>query len=210
MTISKAQIAKLPLGLQTFAEVRGSGYVYVDKTPLAIKLANEAKLYFLSRPRRFGKSLFLDTLRNLFEGKRKLFQGLYAEHNWEWETKYPVIKLDMSGTSGSLSTLKSVLEGKLRRAAKRLGVELSNTEEPVKLFEQLIEEAYDLHGRQIVLLIDEYDKPMIDNIGNLELALQMRDELRDFYSVIKAADEHLRFVMLTGVSKFPKYRYSAG
>ena len=210
MTISKAQIAKLPLGLQTFAEVRGSGYVYVDKTPLAIKLANEAKLYFLSRPRRFGKSLFLDTLRNLFEGKRELFQGLYAEHNWEWEIKYPVIKLDMSGTSGSLSTLRSVLEGKLRRAAKRLGVELSNTEEPVKLFEQLIEEAYDQHRRQIVLLIDEYDKPMIDNIGNLELALQMRDELRGFYSVIKAADEHLRFVMLTGVSKFAKVSIFSG
>ena len=210
MTISKAQIARLPLGLQTFAKVREGGFIYVDKTPQALNLANNAGIYFLSRPRRFGKSLFLDTLRNLFEGKRKLFQGLYAEHNWEWETKYPVIKLDMSGTSGSLSTLKSVLEGKLRRAAKRLGVELSNTEEPVKLFEQLIEEAYDLHGRQIVLLIDEYDKPMIDNIGNLELALQMRDELRDFYSVIKAADEHLRFVMLTGVSKFSKVSIFSG
>ena len=210
MTISKAQIAKLPLGLQTFAEVRESGYVYVDKTPLAIKLANEAKLYFLSRPRRFGKSLFLDMLRNLFEGKQELFQGLCAEGSWEWEIKYPVVKLDMSGTSGSLSTLRSVLEGKLRRAAKNLGVELSNTEEPVKLFEQLIEEAHAQHGRKVVLLIDEYDKPMIDNIGNLELALQMRDELRGFYSVIKAADEHLRFVMLTGVSKFSKVSIFSG
>ena len=210
MTISKAQIAKLPLGLQTFAEVRESGYVYVDKTPLAIKLANEAKLYFLSRPRRFGKSLFLDMLRNLFEGKQELFQGLCAEGSWEWEIKYPVVKLDMSGTSGSLSTLRSVLEGKLRRAAKNLGVELSNTEEPVKLFEQLIEEAHAQHGRKVVLLIDEYDKPMIDNIGNLELAKQMRDELRGFYSVIKAADEHLRFVMLTGVSKFSKVSIFSG
>ena len=210
MTISRAQIAKLPLGLQTFAKVREGGFIYVDKTPQALNLANNAGIYFLSRPRRFGKSLFLDTLRNLFEGKRELFQGLYAEHNWEWEIKYPVIKLDMSGTSGSLSTLRSVLEGKLRRAAKRLGVELSNTEEPVKLFEQLIEEAYDQHRRQVVLLIDEYDKPMIDNIGNLELALQMRDELRGFYSVIKAADEHLRFVMLTGVSKFAKVSIFSG
>ena len=210
MTISRAQIAKLPLGLQTFAKVREGGFIYVDKTPQALNLANNAGIYFLSRPRRFGKSLFLDTLRNLFEGKRELFQGLYAEHNWEWEIKYPVIKLDMSGTSGSLSTLRSVLEGKLRRAAKRLGVELSNTEEPVKLFEQLIEEAYDQHRRQVVLLIDEYDKPMIDNIGNLELALQMRDELRGFYSIIKAADEHLRFVMLTGVSKFSKVSIFSG
>ena len=210
MTISRAQIAKLPLGLQTFAKVREGGFIYVDKTPQALNLANNAGIYFLSRPRRFGKSLFLDTLRNLFEGKRELFQGLYAEHNWEWEIKYPVIKLDMSGTSGSLSTLRSVLEGKLRRAAKRLGVELSNTEEPVKLFEQLIEEAYDQHRRQVVLLIDEYDKPMIDNIGNLELALQMRDELRGFYSIIKAADEHLRFVILTGVSKFAKVSIFSG
>ena len=201
---------RLPLGLQTFAKVREGGFVYVDKTPQALDLANNAGIYFLSRPRRFGKSLFLDTLRNLFEGKQELFQGLYAEHNWEWEIKYPVIKLDMSGTSGSVDALRSVLEGKLRRAAKRLGVELSNTEEPVKLFEQLIEEAYDQHGRPVVLLIDEYDKPMIDNIGNLELALQMRDQLRDFYSVIKAADEQLRFVMLTGVSKFAKVSIFSG
>ena len=201
---------RLPLGLQTFAKVREGGFIYVDKTPQALDLANNAGIYFLSRPRRFGKSLFLDTLRNLFEGKQELFQGLYAEHNWEWEIKYPVIKLDMSGTSGSLSALRSVLEGKLRRAAKRHGVELSNTDEPVKLFEQLIEEAYDQHRRQVVLLIDEYDKPMIDNIGNLELALQMRDELRGFYSVIKAADEHLRFVMLTGVSKFAKVSIFSG
>ena len=205
-----SKIAKLPLGLQTFAEVRGSGCVYVDKTPFAIKLANEAKLYFLSRPRRFGKSLFLDTLRNLFEGKRELFQGLYAEQNWQWSVKYPVIKLDMSGTSGSLSALRSVLEGKLRRAAKRLGIELSNTDEPVKLFEQLIEEACDQYGRQVVLLIDEYDKPMIDNIDDPEMAKQMRDELRGFYSIIKAADEHLRFVMLTGVSKFAKVSIFSG
>ena len=208
--MSASKNAKLPLGLQTFAEVRELNCAYVDKTPLAIKLANEGKLYFLSRPRRFGKSLFLDTLRNLFEGKRELFQGLYAEHNWEWEIKYPVIKLDMSGTSSSLSTLRSVLEGKLRRAAKRLGIELSNTDEPVKLFEQLIEEAYDQYGRQVVLLIDEYDKPMIDNIDDPELAKQMRDELRGFYSIIKAADEHLRFVMLTGVSKFAKVSIFSG
>ena len=134
MTVSKAQIAKLPLGLQTFAEVRELNCAYVDKTPLAIKLANEGKLYFLSRPRRFGKSLFLDTLRNLFEGKHELFQGLYAESNWEWENKYPVIKIDMTGTSSGLSTLRTVLAGKLRRAAEKLELELSETNEPHELF----------------------------------------------------------------------------
>ena len=210
MTISKSQIARLPLGLQTFAKVREGGFAYVDKTPQALDLANNAGIYFLSRPRRFGKSLFLDTLRNLFEGKRELFQGLYAEHNWEWEIKYPVIKLDMSGTSGSLSALRSILAGKLRRAAEKLELELSETDEPHELFEQLIYRAQVEHGRPVVLLIDEYDKPMIDNIDNPKLAKQMRDELRGFYSIIKAADEHLRFAMLTGVSKFAKVSIFSG
>ena len=210
MTVSKAQIAKLPLGLQTFAEVRELNCAYVDKTPLAIKLANEGKLYFLSRPRRFGKSLFLDTLRNLFEGKHELFQGLYAESNWEWENKYPVIKIDMTGTSSGLSTLRTVLAGKLRRAAEKLELELSETNEPHELFEQLIYRAHAEHGRPVVLLIDEYDKPMIDNIGDMKLARQMREQLHDFYAIIKAADEHLRFVMLTGVSKFAKVSIFSG
>ena len=205
-----APIARLPLGLQSFAKVRKGQFVYVDKTPQAIKLANAAGMYFLSRPRRFGKSLFLDTLRYLFEGERDLFQGLYAEHNWQWSVKYPVIKLDMSGGSDSVDSLRSILEGKLRRAAKRLGINLSNASEPAKLFEQLIDEAQEQYGCQVVLLVDEYDKPMIDNIGNIELALQMRDQLHGFYSIIKAADEHLRFVMLTGVSKFTKVSIFSG
>ena len=198
------------MGLQTFAEVRELGCAYVDKTPLTVKMANEGKLYFLARPRRFGKSLFLDTLRNLFEAKRELFKGLYAEHNWEWDVKYPVIKLDMSGASDSPSALTSVLEGKLRRAAKRLGVELTENGEPVKLLEQLIEEAHNQHEHQVVLIIDEYDKPIIDNIDDLKLARQMRKQLHSFYSAIKAADEHLRFVMLTGVSKFTKVSIFGG
>ena len=205
-----APIARLPLGLQSFAKVREGQFVYVDKSAQAIKLANSAGMYFLSRPRRFGKSLFLDTLRYLFEGERDLFQGLYAEHNWQWSVKYPVIKLDMSGGSDSVDSLRSILEGKLRRAAKRLGINLSNASEPAKLFEQLIDEAQEQYGCQVVLLVDEYDKPMIDNIGNIELALQMRDQLHGFYSIIKAADEHLRFVMLTGVSKFTKVSIFSG
>ena len=202
--------ARLPLGLQTFSEVRKLNCAYVDKTPMAIKLANEGKFYFLARPRRFGKSLFLDTLRNLFEGKREFFQGLYAEDHWDWSITHPVIKLDMSGDSDSVDALKSALEGKLRRAAKRLDINLSSASEPAKLFEQLIYEAHERHGRQVVLLIDEYDKPIIDNIGEIELAQQMRKQLHSFYSVIKATDEYLRFVMLTGVSKFSKVSIFSG
>ena len=205
-----SKLAKLPLSIQTFAKLRQGGFAYVDKTPLAIDLANSAGAYFLARPRRFGKSLFLDTLRSLFEGNKELFTGLYAESNWDWTVKYPVIKLDMSGGSDSVSALKSILEGNLRYVAKRLGVELPDTGEPGKLFQQLIQEAHKQHGRQVVLLIDEYDKPMIDNIDDLQLAQQMRKQLHGFYSIIKTSDEHLRFVMLTGVSKFSKVSIFSG
>ena len=202
--------ARLPLGLQTFSEVRKLNCAYVDKTPMAVKLAEEGKFYFLARPRRFGKSLFLDTLRNLFEGKSEWFQGLYAENNWQWGVKYPVIKLDMSGGSDSVKALRSIVRANLLYTAKLLGVELSPTEEPAELFQNLIRQAHERHRRQVVLLIDEYDKPIIDNIGKLELARAMRDQLRGFYSIIKVADEHLRFVMLTGVSKFAKVSIFSG
>ena len=205
-----SELAKLPLSIQTFAKLRQGGFAYVDKTPLAIDLANSAGAYFLARPRRFGKSLFLDTLRNLFEANKELFTGLYAESNWDWDVKYPVIKLDMSGGSNSVGSLKSIIDGNLRYAAKRLGVELPDTGEPGKLFQQLIQEAHEQHGRQVVLLIDEYDKPMIDNIDDLQLAQQMRKQLHGFYSIIKTSDEHLRFVMLTGVSKFSKVSIFSG
>ena len=202
-------LAKLPLSIQTFAKLRQGGFAYVDKTPLALDLANSAGMYFLARPRRFGKSLFLDTLRSLFEAKRELFQGLHAEANWDWDVKYPVIKLDMSGTFNKPASLESRLRGLLENNAIKLGVDLRGQDIP-NLFQNLLIDASQQHGRQVVLLIDEYDKPMIDNIGKLELAQQMREQLHGFYSIIKAADEHLRFVMLTGVSKFSKVSIFSG
>ena len=204
------QIAQLPIGLQTFAEVREGGLAYVDKTAYALKLANEGKMYFLARPRRFGKSLFLDTLRNLFEGKRELFQGLHADGNWEWEIKYPVIKLDMSGGFRNADELSSMLADDLRYAAGNMGIELAQHNETSRLFKDLLRKAHKHYGRKVVVLVDEYDKPMLDNIDDMELAEQMRDQLRGFYSIIKVADEHLRFVMLTGVSKFAKVSIFSG
>ena len=196
-----SKLAELPLGLQSFAKIRKGGLGYVDKTALAVKLARTYGSYFLARPRRFGKSLFLDTLHNLFEGKQELFQGLYAESNWTWTVKHPVIKLDISGTFTNPADLKSRLHGLLENNAIKLGVTLRGRDLATQ-FQNLIIDASQQHGQEIVLLIDEYDKPMLDNIGNIELALEMRDQLRGFYSIIKATDEHLRFVMLTGVSKF--------
>ena len=202
--------APLPLGLQTFAEVREGAYAYVDKTPHALKLIASGKLYFLARPRRFGKSLFLDTLLNLFEGRRELFTGLHAEANWDWEVQYPVVKLDMSSGSESIAVLKLALEDNLRYAASSLGVELSAANEPAILFQQLLRRAHEHYDRRVVVLIDEYDKPMLDNIDDIEIADQMHKQLRGFYSIIKAADKHLRFVMLTGVSKFSKVSIFSG
>ena len=204
-----APTAKLPLGRQSFAEVRKLDCVYVDKTPLAVKLAAEGKSYFLSRPRRFGKSLFLDTLRYLFEGERELFQGLYAEQNWQWSVKYPVIKLDMSGTFKKPADLECRLYGLLENNSINLGVALRGQDAPTQ-FANLIMDVSRQYGQQAVLLVDEYDKPMIDNIGDIKLALQMRDQLHGFYSIIKATDEYLRFVMLTGVSKFAKVSIFSG
>ena len=204
------QIARLPLGLQTFAKVREGNFAYVDKTPQALDLANAAGVYFLARPRRFGKSLFLDTLRNLFEGRRELFQGLYAEANWDWDIKHPVVKLDMSGGFRNAGELSSMLADDLRYAAGNMGIELAQHNEASRLLKELLRKAHKHYGRKVVMLVDEYDKPMLDKIGNIELMEQICDQLRGFYSIIKVADEHLHFVMLTGVSKFSKVSIFSG
>ena len=203
-------MSPLPLGLQTFAEVRDGAYAYVDKTPHALQLIASGKLYFLARPRRFGKSLFLDTLHNLFEGRRELFTGLHAESNWDWEVKYPVVKLDMSGGFRNADEFSSMLADDLRYAARAIGLDLAQHDEAPRLFKELLHKAYEHYGCKVVVLIDEYDKPMLDNIDDIELADQIRKQLRGFYSVIKAADKHLRFVMLTGVSKFAKVSIFSG
>ena len=190
--------------------MREGNFAYVDKTPQALDLANAAGVYFLARPRRFGKSLFLDTLRNLFEGRRELFQGLYAEANWDWDIKHPVIKFDMSGDFRNADELSSMLADDLRYAAGNMGIELAQHNEASRLFKELLQEAHRRYGRKVVVLVDEYDKPMLDNIDDMELAQQMLKRLRGFYSIIKAADEHLHFVMLTGVSKFSKVSIFSG
>ena len=133
-------LAKLPLSIQTFAKLREGGFAYVDKTPLALDLANSAGMYFLARPRRFGKSLFLDTLRNLFESKRELFRGLYAEANWDWGIKYPVIKLDMNGTFNKPTSLELRLRSLLENNAINLGVDLRGQDIP-NLFQNLLIDA---------------------------------------------------------------------
>ncbi|MEB3298865.1 MAG: ATP-binding protein [Candidatus Sericytochromatia bacterium] len=201
---------KLPIGLQTFREIREEGYYYVDKTGHAVDLVRSGKMFFLSRPRRFGKSLFVDTLKELFEGNRELFTGLAAEDRWDWSVKYPVIRLDLGwAASDSREDLERSLVRQLRSAAVPHGLQISEGSAVLALAD-LLEVLHRQTGQRVVVLVDEYDKPILDHLTQPDLARQMRDTLRDFYAVLKAMDAHLKFVFLTGVSKFSKVSLFSG
>ncbi|MCS2608336.1 ATP-binding protein [Halomonas dongshanensis] len=202
---------KLPIGVQTFTDIREDNYYYVDKTPLLHRLIDEGKYYFLSRPRRFGKSLLLDTLRCLFEGREGLFDGLYIQDKWDWQKSHPVIRLSFAdGHLTSRDTLDAHIRYQLGALRKRLGIEGERPELISSDFSELIERAHQHFGERVVVLIDEYDKPILDNILDAERARELREGLKNLYSVLKDADPHLRFVLLTGVSKFSKVSLFSG
>jgi hypothetical protein len=206
---------KLPIGIQTFRKIReADDYYYVDKTALAIDLIEQGSCYFLSRPRRFGKSLLIDTFRELFDGSKELFIGLAAETRWNWGKKHPVIRVSFSdGVLQNRAELDQRIAEILRINREALGIQL-----PAGLpasdisggFADLIRKAHKNTGQRAVVLIDEYDKPILDNITNSPVALEMREGLKNLYSVLKGADEHLKFVFLTGVSKFSKVSLFSG
>ena len=205
------QRKKLPIGIQTFREIREEGYYYVDKTPLALKLFTEGKYYFLSRPRRFGKSLFLDTLAELFEANRPLFAGLYAEDHWDWSIRYPVIRLSFAGgRMEHREQLDARIVDLLRINQQNLGLDCPPHLDIPGCFGELIRAAQRKHGQRVVVLVDEYDKPILDNLTSPELARAMREGLRNLYSVIKDQDAHIKFAFLTGVSKFSKVSLFSG
>ena len=202
---------KLPIGIQTFREIREEGYYYVDKTGFALRLMNEGKYYFLSRPRRFGKSLLLDTLAELFEGNRPLFAGLYADALWDWTIKYPVIRLSFgAGVLRNRDELDEKIRSLLRINLQALGIQCRKPDQPADCFAELIAAAHAKTGQRVVVLVDEYDKPMLDNILQPEVARELRDGLRNLYSVIKDSDAHIKFAMLTGVSKFSRVSLFSG
>ncbi len=203
---------KLPIGIQTFAKIREEGYYYVDKTPFVAKLAEGGSYYFLSRPRRFGKSLFLDTLAEAFSGTKRLFAGLYLENNWDWDVQHPVVRLSFAaGVLKQPDQLENHIHDALEKNATALQLPLSPRTTDVHLrFDELITRAAETHGQRAVVLVDEYDKPILDNLANPEVALAMREGLRNLYSVIKGRDPDLRFVFLTGVSKFSKVSLFSG
>jgi hypothetical protein len=201
---------KLPIGIQTFREIREEDHYYVDKTGFALRLITEGKSYFLSRPRRFGKSLLLDTLAELFEGNEPLFRGLYCHSRWDWSVKYPVIRLNLGqGLVQSVTELQQLLGEQIRQHQICFGV-TSDTERLSGQLQQLIERSHARYGQRVVVLVDEYDKPILDHLAEPELARAMRDQLRDIYSVLKGSDAHLKFVFLTGVSKFSKVSLFSG
>ena len=202
---------KLPIGIQTFSEIISEGHYYVDKTHYAHRLIDEGKYYFLSRPRRFGKSLFIDTLAELFEGNEEPFKGLYIHPRWNWQVHHPVIRISFSdGVLQSRAELDRRILDILRVNRERLGLTCPNLSDIASCFGEIIRQAHLRFGQRVVILVDEYDKPILDNITDSETATAMREGLKNFYSVIKGADAHLRFVFLTGVSKFSKVSLFSG
>jgi len=201
---------KLPIGIQTFSEIRTGDYVYIDKTKIALNLIDNGKYYFLSRPRRFGKSLFINTLKNIFESNKALFKGLYIYDKYDWEKSYPVINISFTGgVIKNRAYLNEKIDNQLQLAADKFGIEFQFDNISDKFYE-LVLGVYKKFNQRAVILIDEYDKPILDNITNPEAAVEMREGLKNLYSVIKDCDEYLKFVFLTGVSKFSKVSIFSG
>ena len=195
---------KYPIGIQSFEKIRREGYAYVDKTALMYKMVSEGSYYFLSRPRRFGKSLMVSTLEAFFSGKKELFEGLYAgSADWDWQ-EYPILHLDLNAEKfDTAEALTHVLDDFLARHEQRYGK--SETERsPGLRFQGVIRRACEQTGRQVVILIDEYDKPLLQAIGNEVLQTEYRNTLKAFYGVLKSCDAYIKFAFLTGVTKFGK------
>ena len=199
-----------PIGIQSFKEVREGGYAYVDKTSLVYQITHSGKYFFLSRPRRFGKSLILSTIEAYFEGRKELFEGLaIAELEKDWNA-YPVIHIDMNtGNFESIDGLKRRINLTMSEQEKKHGQPSVESDSGLRL-ESLIKNIHESTGRNVVVLIDEYDKPLLECIGKPELQEAMRDELRSFYSVLKSCDQYIRFAMLTGVTKFGRLSVFSG
>ena len=203
-------LKKLPIGLQTFREIIEEGYAYVDKTAHALAMVLAGKYYFLSRPRRFGKSLFLDTLKELFEGSEALFRGLAIHEHWDWTRRHPVIRLDFAGgVVQSRAELDQTIRELLALNERRLGLACEATS-LAGCFAELIVRAHEATGVRVVVLVDEYDKPILDNIDQSARAAELREGLKNLYSAMKAQDAHLQFVFMTGVTKFSKVSLFSG
>ena len=199
---------KLPLGIQNFREIREGGCYYVDKTEHVRRLVEGGKYFFLSRPRRFGKSLLVDTLKELFEGNESLFRGLHIHPHWDWSVRHPVLRLDFSGGFKTAAELHANLMDQFADIEEQAGLTGDSDSASVR-FRRLIRALHRKTGQRVVVLVDEYDKPILDALHTSADANESRasaranrDYLHGVYSVIKACDADIEFNLLTGVSRF--------
>ena len=200
----------LPIGIQTFRKIREQNCYYVDKTPFVKALVDGGSHYFLSRPRRFGKSLFLDTLKEAFEGNQALFEGLAIHDSWDWTVRHPVLRLSFgSGNFKESGQVQGSLAEQLSAIERRAGL-TSDSNTSAGRFANLLATLHEQSGQPVVVLVDEYDKPILDALDAPDVARANRDFLRGVYSVIKDHDAHVRFAFLTGVSKFSKVSLFSG
>lgn len=201
--------SKLPLGIQDFSDLITKGFTYIDKTQYLYEMITRGKPYFISRPRRFGKSLTVSTLEAIFLGKRELFKDLWIDKSdWAWQT-HPVIRLDMSDfPNNSLDFFVAALKDRLIRIAAQYNITINTALDPQTLLLNIIEGLG--ATQQVVVLVDEYDKPIIDRLHDIEVAKAIRDMLRQFYGVLKSQDGNIRFIFFTGVTKFSKVSIFSG
>lgn len=200
---------KLPIGIQTFEEIINGGYLYVDKTKQIYDIVTGGKTYFISRPRRFGKSLLCSTLEEVFKGNKELFKGLWIyDSDYDWEP-HPVIRIDMSKIAHKTpEELELALHEKINTIAERNSINITNYQSISGKFEKIL---YELSKKnKVAIIIDEYDKPILDNITNIEVADKVRDVLRNFYTLFKNLDQYLKFIFLTGVTQFSKTSIFSG
>ena len=195
---------RYPVGIQNFEKLRKDKFLYVDKTKLIYRLVDEGQYYFLSRPRRFGKSLLISTLEAYFSGKKELFEGLAIydlEQDW---LEYPILHIDLNTANFRESgSLYAILNDYLCNWEKKYGKSESETTLALR-FKGVVERAAQKKGRNVVILVDEYDKPILQTFHDKELQENYRNELKAFYSVLKTQDKYIRFAFLTGVTKFGK------
>lgn len=195
---------KIPIGIQAFSSLIKDGFVYLDKTDMIYRIADTKACYFLSRPRRFGKSLTLSTLHEYFDGQKDLFKGLKIEKlETKWE-KYPVLHFDFNtGIYNSVEDVQSKISYLLSQYEKIFGKDEAANRNSER-FESLVNTAATQTGKEVVVLVDEYDKPLLNNIGNTDLQDKIRAELKAFYGVLKTCDKQIKMAFITGVTKFSK------
>ena len=210
MSVANTMKRRLPIGIQTFRKIREENCYYVDKTDYIRQLVDDGQHYFLSRPRRFGKSLLLDTIKELFEGNEKLFRGLAIHDKWDWGQPRPVLRISFGRRHFTEpSHVEISLSAQLDEAEELAGLESRYSAGPER-FAALIQALHRRSERRVVVLVDEYDKPILDALENPDVAKANREYLRGLYSVIKGCEESIQFTLLTGVSKFAKVSLFSG